>query len=80
MKVLGSGSEEAKKNRMEIRTSAYLAIGLLAMVEAKLPDAIEYRKLAAIELDYTRKSLMDSPTSPHDEVHRDGDTEKCCDD
>ncbi len=52
MGQLASGSEEAKRNRMELRHAAYLAIGLLDMSEAKLPDAAEYRKQAAIELDY----------------------------
>jgi len=52
MASLASGSKHAKKSRMELRQAAYLAIGLLAMSEAKLPDAAEYRKQAAIELDY----------------------------
>ena len=52
MPTLASGSENAKKNRMELRNAAYLAIGLLAMAEADLPDAAAYRKQAAVELDY----------------------------
>ena len=52
MATLASGSDHAKNNRMELRQVAYLAIGLLAMSEAKLPDEAEYRKQAAIELDY----------------------------
>ncbi|MBL8516693.1 MAG: hypothetical protein JNM76_06960 [Betaproteobacteria bacterium] len=49
---LGSGSEKAKNNQMELRDAAYLAIGLLAMAEARLPDAAAYRTQAAVELDY----------------------------
>jgi hypothetical protein len=52
MGQLASGSEEAKKNRMELRHAAYLAIGLLDMSEAQLPDAAKYRTQSAIELDY----------------------------
>ena len=52
MSTLASGSDRAKANRMELRNAAYLAIGLLAMVEADLPDASAYRKQAATELDF----------------------------
>jgi hypothetical protein len=52
MGALASGSDRAKQSRMELRQAAYLAIGLLAMSEAELPDANEYRKQAAIELDF----------------------------
>ena len=52
MATLASGSDYAKKDRMELRHPAYLAIGLLALVEADAPDAAAYRKQAAAELDY----------------------------
>jgi hypothetical protein len=52
MPTLASGSDYANMKRMELRHAAYLAIGLLAMSEADLPDAAAYRKQAAIELDY----------------------------
>lgn len=52
MNRLASGSEEARNNRMELRNAAYLAIGLLALSEAKHPDAEAYCTQAAVELDY----------------------------
>lgn len=69
MAGLASGSDYAKKNRMELRGSAYLAIGLLAMAEADLPDAAAYRKQAAIELDYliskqAAKGFFPYPANP----------------
>jgi hypothetical protein len=49
---LGSGSDEARANRMELRNAAYLAIGLLALAQADAPDAAAYRRQAAVELDW----------------------------
>jgi hypothetical protein len=51
---MASGSGDAKKNRMELRNAAYLAIGLLAVVEsnANETDAHAYRKQASVELDW----------------------------
>jgi hypothetical protein len=54
MKRMASGSEDAKKDRMELRNAAYLAIGLLALAESNpnATDANAYRQQAAIELDW----------------------------
>jgi hypothetical protein len=52
MATLASGSDHAKRSRMELRHAAYLAIGLLALAEARLPDAAAYQAQAAVELDY----------------------------
>jgi hypothetical protein len=52
MNRLGSGSDAAQANRMELRNAAYLAIGLLALAEANVPDAAAYKRQAAIELDW----------------------------
>jgi hypothetical protein len=56
MAQLGSGSEAARKNQMELRHAAYLAIGLLALAQAydavSAQDAAIYKKQAALELDW----------------------------
>jgi hypothetical protein len=52
MSGLASGSDAARAQRMELRTAAHLAIGLLAIVEANAPDGAAYRRQAAIELDW----------------------------
>ena len=65
MGSIASGGNDAKNNRMELRNSAYLAIGLLAMAEAKLPDATEYRKQAAVELDYLISKQADEGYFPY---------------
>lgn len=65
MGSLGSGSADARANRMELRNPAYLAIGLLALAEAGLPDAAAYRAQAARELDYLISKQADAGFFPY---------------
>jgi hypothetical protein len=48
----GCKSEIAQKNQMELRESAFIAIGCLAMADAGAPNAEAYETRAHEELDY----------------------------
>lgn len=65
MATLASGSADARANRMELRRAAFMAIGLVALVEAGLPQADAYRRQAVAELDFLLTKQADAGYFPY---------------